>query len=112
MEHEGRLVNKGYVWQSTLDPPLQPLDYAKKELDRMAADITKLKEALAEVAVEAEAAVTLIEAKDAKITELEAAGTGTGGEGPTQEEVDALTTSASTSAADLKAAVEPAAPAA
>jgi predicted nucleic acid-binding Zn-ribbon protein len=94
--------------RSTPDPPLQPIDYIAKELDRMAADISKLKEALADVAVEAEAAVTLIKEKDEKIASLEAAGTG---EGPTQEEVDDLTTSATTAATELKGAVEAATPA-
>jgi predicted nucleic acid-binding Zn-ribbon protein len=91
----------------TTDPPLQPIDYIAKELDRMATSIAGLKEALADVAVEAEAAVTMIKERDEKIASLEAAGTG---EGPTQEEVDDLTTSATTAATELKGAVEAATP--
>jgi len=69
-----------------------------------------LKEAIAEVAVEVEAAVAAIgakdaelAAKDAKIAELEAAGSG----GTPQGEATELAASASTSAANLKAALEP-----
>jgi hypothetical protein len=119
MEHKGAYIDAG-GWEphgrSTLDPPLQPIDYIVKELDRMAADVAALKNAIADVAVESEAAVALLEqqqreltAKDEKIASLEAGGTT---EDLPEAEAAELTTSAGTSAANLKAAVEgaPAAP--
>jgi hypothetical protein len=111
MEHHSKHTPVGSEhWsRSTLDPPLQPIDYIVKELDRMAADIAALKNAIADVAVESEAAVAMIEQQKTKITELEAGSTS---EDLPEAEAAELTTSAATSAANLKAAAggAPAAP--
>ena len=101
--HEGGIRVWKHAQASTLDPPLQPIDYIAKELDRMATTIAVLKEKIADVAVEAEAAVAALKAKDEKIAELEAE-KGSGEEGPTQAEIEELATSASTSAEELKTA--------
>jgi chromosome segregation ATPase len=61
----------------------------KRKVDQIMADISKLKEALGDLYAAAEGAEATIAAKDQKITELEAQGTGSSE--PSQSEVDELT---------------------
>jgi predicted nucleic acid-binding Zn-ribbon protein len=94
MEHE----HQWPPWLSTLQEH-HPLHRIHKELEKMATSITALKEAVADLAVDVEAKATLIKEKDAKITELESS---QGGEGPSQNEIDEVTSSVQSSDQKLK----------